>query len=341
MPVTFANLPPEIQNAIETLLACQENTLWVDRAQKLHEHYQTKKKGTKGYINDMDDVLAYLGMRVPATYAQLFGAMTQVKEVLPSWQPKSVLDIGCGPGTGVWAAKAVWESIESAVGIDEQRAFLQVGERLAVQTAFAADCTWIKKDVRFGIEELRESADLVILGNVLNELHPEKQEKLLGQAFNAAKGVLIIVEPGTPGGCLLAGNCAEKMQHAGALIAPYINNSFVMDQEYWLHFSQRFIRPGFQRRIRQHMRSSSQMASDWEDAKFAYTAIAKIPAEITPWGRCVGLSEKQKGFLTIPLLTAEKITKMKVFKRDTRLYHYAKGLKWGEIIMNEYDMISI
>lgn len=340
MPITFANLPPHIHTAIEALLAEQVTPVWVDRAKKLHEQYQSQKKAARRYINDMDDVLGYLGLRVPATYAQLYGAMMQVKEVLPSWQPKSVLDIGCGPGTGIWAAKGVWNSIAKAVCIDENDAFLQVGKQLAAETAFAVDCTWIQKDIRLGLEEIEGIFDLVIIGNVLNELHPEKQEKLLGQAFNAAKSVLLIVEPGTPDGSMIASQCARKMQHAGTLIAPYIHNAFVADDAYWLHFSQRFIRPDFQRRIRQHMRTSPDMASDWEDAKFAYAAIAKIPSEIIPWGRCVGLSEKQKGFITVPILTAEKIAFIKVFKRTIEQYHYAKNVKWGEIITDKYAIMN-
>ena len=80
------------------------------------------------------------------------------------------------------------------------------------------------------------------------------------------------------------------------------------------------------------------MASDWEDAKYAYTVICKIEPEIHPWGRCVGPTQIQKGFLEIPILTKEGIEKMKIMKRHKEQYTFAKNLRWGDIIMKESDI---
>ena len=342
MPITFANLPNKMSSAIDVLLTGQGSDAWVIRAQQLHEKYQSSdRKNPKGYIHDMDDVLGYLGLRVPATFAQLYSSLLQVQEMMPSWQPKQILDLGCGPGTGAWAARSVWDSVERAVCLDENRSFLQVGSALSRQTDFALDCTWIQKDIRFGLDEDIEPADLVIIGNVLNELHPEMREKVLGKAFNCTKGLLVIVESGTPKGSLIVQECARKLQQAGVLVAPYVNNSLVIDESFWLHFSQRFIRPDFQRRVRQRMRGESEMASDWEDAKFSLSVVSKIPAEIQPWGRCVGHVQQHNGYVSLPVLTAEKIEHLTVLKRTKEKYNYAKNVKWGELIMDRYAIMGV
>lgn len=337
--MTFANLSENIEKAIADILARQEKAEWVLRAVQLHERYLAGKKMQKErFVSDITDALAYLAMRVPATYAQIYGALESVQEVIPSWQPKSILDIGSGPGTGVWAAKSVWPDLEEAVCIDQDRNLLSLGKEIADTSELSVRVSWKLQDVRRGLEN-SSAYDLVIVGNVFNELSAAEGEKLLGQAFNACKGVLLVVEPGTPLGAGIVQSTAQKLAHAGKLLAPYVNGAFVKSDDYFLHFPQRFIRPEFQRRVRQHMRDSSLMASDWEDAKYAYAAISKIPSEHTFWGRCVGPVHIQKGFLEVPVLTSEGITTVKVMKRNKEQYALAKGLKWGEVVLNG-DMLS-
>jgi ribosomal protein RSM22 (predicted rRNA methylase) len=110
----------------------------------------------------------------------------------------------------------------------------------------------------------------------------------------------------------------------------------VEDTDYYLHFPQRFIRPDFQRRIRQQMRTRTEMASDWEESKYSYVAISKFPAENSYWARTVGEPEIQKGFLEIPVITAESITKIKIMKRDKEAFTFARHLRWGQLIANKF-----
>jgi len=74
------------------------------------------------------------------------------------------------------------------------------------------------------------------------------------------------------------------------------------------------------------------MASDWEDTKYAYVALGKIPLEENTWGRSIGHVVKQKGFVTVPILTQKEIKQIKIFKRNKKAYVYAKNLSWGGII---------
>ena len=280
--------------------------------------------------------MAYLGLRVPATYAQALGALRAVAEIIPFWRPTSLLDIGSGPGTATWAARSLWPELDEITCVDEDRNFISLGKQIIKDSEPLRQVTWKNRDLRLGISEDGNSYDLIIIANVLNELTPTAQEKLIGQAFNLCKGLLIIIEPGTPRGSQIVSSFAQKLHKVGILLAPYIANTFVEDKDYYLHFPQRFIRPDFQRRIRQQMRESSEMASDWEESKYAYVAISKFPAEENYWGRTVGEPDIQKGFLEVPVLTAESITKIKVMKRDKEAYAFAKHLKWGTPITKKF-----
>jgi ribosomal protein RSM22 (predicted rRNA methylase) len=334
--MTFANLPLSIEETISAILQHQETAHWVHRAANLHIRYASGKTDNKKFVHDYVDALAYLGLRVPATYAQIFGALRAVHKLIPSWRPTSLLDIGSGPGTATWAAISQWPELDEITCLDEDKDFILLGKKIIKDAEVIRHINWKNRDLRSGIEEDENSYDLIIIANVLNELTPKAQENLVGQAFNLCKGLLIIIEPGTPQGSKIVSAVAEKLCKAGILLAPYIANTFVRDTDYYLHFPQRFIRPDFQRRIRQQMRESSEMASDWEESKYSYVAISKFPAEKNYWARTVGEPEIRKGFLEVPVITIENLTKIKVMKRDKEAFTFAKRLRWGELIANKF-----
>jgi ribosomal protein RSM22 (predicted rRNA methylase) len=44
---------------------------------------------------------------------------------MPDFQPKAILDFGCGPGTGMWVSKDQWSSVEKFTGVDISDDMLQ------------------------------------------------------------------------------------------------------------------------------------------------------------------------------------------------------------------------
>lgn len=325
---TFANLPKPINEAITTILKEQQTTAWIRQAERLHERYMTNSPEI--YIQTFTDVLAYLALRVPATYAQIYGALSQIQEIIPSYYPVSILDIGSGPGTGIWAAKEIWPNLKNAAAIDSEKYFINIGKEITQKSDFPLSISWQLHDLSQGIQSKGTIFDIVIMGNVLNELSPREQKIVVQEAFSLCNGILIIIEPSTQIGGEIIEQVAKTFSNKAILLAPYVQNSFVPDQKGWLHFSQRFIRPEFERRVRQHMRQSPQMASDWEEAQFAYVAISKIPPQVDITGRVIGPVKKQKGFIEVPLLTKDKIEDKKIFKRDKQQFTEAKRLRWGE-----------
>lgn len=333
---TFINLPESIEKAISTLLTQQGNTKeWTKRAALLHDHYMA---GDPGYLRDFTDVLAYLAMRSPATYAQTQSALLHIQEIIPSFKPLSMLDIGGGPGVGVWAAKTTWPEITTADIVDQNTHMLSAGEHIMMASQLPINSRWMRHDLTEGLG-VREKYDLIIIGNILNELNQNQRQRLLENAFKVCKGVVVILEPGTPIGSNIVESAAKEFATTARLVAPYIDNSFVQKEGFWLHFSQRFLRPEFQRRVRQNMRDDQLSSSNVEEAKFSFVAIGKVKIENIPWGRCVGNIEKQKGFLEVPILTKNDISTIKVMKRHKTQYNYAKELRWGQLINNKEDIV--
>lgn len=333
---TFVNLPEKISSTIGEILSRPENNGWVVRAEKLHEKYMEKRSTREEpFITGYMDVLGYLGLRVSATYAQITSALLQIQEVMPDFAPTSLLDLGSGPGTGVWAATEVWPSIIRARCIDQEQSFLLVGTEILEKAQPTVAVTWQLHDVPTSLENDTGRYDLIIIANVLNELSELEREQVVEDAMDHCTGVVLIIEPGTPLGFSIIQKTAEEFSKDATCIAPYINSSVVRSNDFWIHFPQRFQRPEFLRRVRQHMRESSLMASDFEETKFSYIALSKRLTSRNVWGRCVGPVTKQKGFLELPVLTAEGIEKIKILKRHKAQYSFAKEIKWGEIISDK------
>jgi ribosomal protein RSM22 (predicted rRNA methylase) len=329
---TFINLPTEINEAIADILSQPDNIGWLSRAEALHERYRSgKKHPQESYIRDTVDVAAYLGLRIPATYAQIYSALLQLQEVIPEWKPKSVLDLGSGPGTGVWATKNVWPGIEKANCIDNEGYFLTIGRELFAKTKLSVDIAWDADSLRSDFGSKNNKYDLVILANVLNELESEEQQKTVARAFTQCSGVMIIIEPGTPHGTKVVESAYQNFDNKCFILAPYMENTFIPGKDHWIHFPQRFIRPEFQRRIRQHMRTSNLMASDWEETKYSYIALSKIAPKTQAWGRVISPVKKQKAWFDLTVLTKKGIEKLQVLKRHKEHYNLAKNLKWGDI----------
>ncbi len=338
-------------------------------AKGLHERYMQGENPLEPHIQTPTDCLAYLAMRFPATYAQIFAALSQIQERVPAWQPRTVLELGCGPGTGIWAAKSIWPSLTSATGVDQEKLFLTLAEEIHFDTKMNLDTTWIKTSLaKWAAVEDAKTYDLIIIANVLNELPSEDQEALLKKVTLRSSGIVIVLEPGTAIGYRIIQRVAKSthstprskdrdllrvdterrfsplakakslaspnvsISETHTLIAPYIDNTFVESNEYWIHFSQRFQRPEFQRRIRQSMRESSLMASDWEDATYSYVAWGDIPVTKSLWGQCIGKVMKYKGYLIIPLLTKDAVLQARVLKRHKQDYTLAKNIRWGELL---------
>lgn len=330
---TFINLPTPVAESVSRILSRSDSRTLSSLAKQLHERYMQGENPLEPNIQSPSDCVAYLGLRFPATYAQISSALSQVAERIPSWKPASVLELGCGPGTGILAAKAVWPTISSSTGVDQEKLFLTLAEEIQYDAKMGIEGTWVKSSISTWMNtEDAKMYDLIIIANVLDELPDEERTAIVEKISARSSGVVVIIEPGTAVGNSIIQKAAGLVSSSQNIIAPYVDNVVVADAEHWIHFSQRFQRPEFQRRIRQSMRDSSLMASDWEDAKYAFVAWGSVPVETSVWGVCIGKIEKLKGFLTVPVLTKDGIIHARVLKRNKAEYTHAKNIRWGEIL---------
>ena len=130
--------------------------------------------------------------------------------MLPSWQPQTLLDIGCGPGPALWTLPALLPSLRKITCVDQNVHFLNVGKGIIGEAEFPLTVTWQQSDITQSSAQDKTTYDLVLIANVLNELNNSQREKLLEAAFQRCRGVLLILEPGTPIGSGIVQAAAQQ-----------------------------------------------------------------------------------------------------------------------------------
>src|SRR5262245_65845024 len=92
-------LPPPLRQAVERALSGRRPTDLAVAAAALSQRYRDERRDGRLHVASDEDALAYLAVRLPATYAAVRASFAAIKQARPDFAPKTVLDIGAGPGT--------------------------------------------------------------------------------------------------------------------------------------------------------------------------------------------------------------------------------------------------
>src|SRR5262245_8391487 len=103
-----------------------------DTVERLIEAYRSGRPPTRPILSSVDDVVAYAGYRMPATYSAVFSALGQLRASDPEFAPRSQVDLGGGTGAAAWAAAEQFASLTRVTVVDQVEAALTVGRQLAV-----------------------------------------------------------------------------------------------------------------------------------------------------------------------------------------------------------------
>jgi ribosomal protein RSM22 (predicted rRNA methylase) len=267
--------------------------------------------------------LAYLAVRLPATFAAVRAAMEFVGERRPGWAPRSLLDVGSGPGTAIWAAESRWGTIPSITAIEASQPIGRLAQQL-LNTA-RGELTWETADLTGGLPN-QSPRDLVTLAYVLNELSIEQQAALIDRLWALTADTLLIVEPGTPAGWRRILAARQRLIAAGAqLIAPCPHAAACpLAAPDWCHFSRRVART----RVHQLVKD---VELAWEDEKYLYLAVARSPLATPAIGRILIPPRHGSGRVLLKLCTpAGSVEERLITKREGEIYQRARRSDWGD-----------
>lgn len=318
-------LPAALRQGVERLLETIPLPALRQAAKTLSDRYRAELRDGRLHMAEEMAVKAYLATRLPATYAAVRASLDALADARPDFQPTTLLDIGAGPGTVLWATTDQWPDLQQAVLVEASAAVRKVGQTLALD-AIAASTDWRAGDVTIDVPDLKP-ADLVTCAYVLDEIAPASLPKLVGRLWQLTGDTLLIVEPGTPAGWQRILAVRRQLLEAGAhVLVPCPHEApCPLEPPDWCHFSRRVARS------RLH-RLAKDADVPWEDEKFIYVAASRQPAP-THQPRVIALPKAGSGKVLLKLCQPDGSAGETLFtKRDGELFKTARRLDWGDVL---------
>jgi ribosomal protein RSM22 (predicted rRNA methylase) len=318
-------LPLTLRIALDRALEHVKPSDLARATSELSDRYRERDDRSQFLRSDMD-VLAYGAYRLPATYAAVSAALAAVKDVMPDWHPRSLLDVGAGPGTAAWAAGETWSSVKDVELVEEDERMVAFGKHLMneAEGTILSAARWSKKDLLDPMAE--EQRDLIIAAYVLGELDATRRRPLLKRLWKDSSGVLMLVEPGTPAGFeVLRAARVLLIQWGAHVVAPCPHSSACpMANGDWCHFSRRLARS------RAH-RDAKDVTMGYEDEKYSYVAVTGM--SVAPvHSRVLRHPQVRPGHIRLELCTRDGLQHSVVTKKDKAQFREARHANWGSAI---------
>ncbi|MEP9397743.1 small ribosomal subunit Rsm22 family protein [Mesorhizobium sp. KR2-14] len=316
-------LPAALRQAVDKALEGVPLAALKQAAEVLSRRYRAETRDGRLHLSDDLAAKAYLATRLPATYAAVRASLDAVTEARENFAPRSLLDVGSGPGTAFWAARDCWDSLQDATLVEASPAIRAVGAGLA-RHAEPITARYLAADVLGKFPDLKP-ADLVTLAYVLDELPPEKIEPLVDRLWALTGDTLVIVEPGTPAGWQRILRARSRLVGAGAhLVAPCPHaQECPLVAPDWCHFSRRVARSRLHR-----LAKGGEVP--WEDEKFIYIAASRHAGEAFE-ARVLAPPQASSGMVRLKLCDAEGSAGERLLtRREGAAFKAARKLDWGD-----------
>jgi len=321
-------LPAELLDALQQETEKVDRRKLVQAAAQLTERYKAADFSSPAIATEAQRA-AYLAVRLPATYAALRRVFAEINLQAPQAEITSMLDLGAGPGTALFAASQQFASLRQATLVEADAEWIALGKRVAAPPKLPGvlNVQWSKQDLRSGLS--CEKHDLVVIAYTLGELPQAAADAALHKAWKCAGKFLVVIEPGTRRG-FAAVNAARSALIAHAAHAfilapcPHAGACPMAAAGDWCHFSQRV------ERTQQH-RQLKGGDLGYEDEKFSYVAAAKFA--MPPAGpRIVRHPGKHSGHVQLALCMPQgRIESRTVTRSSKEAYKRARKAEWGDV----------
>jgi ribosomal protein RSM22 (predicted rRNA methylase) len=322
----MTGLPNWLSVALNGRLEAVSRSALRDSAQTISDTYRTG--GTSQIIRSDHDALAYAVVRMPATYAAVRASLARAMQIIPEFAPRSILDVGAGPGTASWAAADAWPSIERTTLIDSNARLLALATQLgASRDAPGPTASILKGDAAEALSGA-PTADVVMASYALTEIAPAALTRILTQLWNLTGALLVIVEPGTMNGFKRILAYRDVLLASGArIVAPCSHEGLcpLSETARWCHFSERLPRS------RDHQITKGASVP-YEDEKFSYLIAGKDVAGLSRGRRILATPRISKGGISLTLCAPERAEERVIGRAEKAAYKAAKHYAWGDVI---------
>ena len=325
------DLPPDFRDALAVELGTIAPQRLARATTALVARYRRGRPAPGGlFLRSAEDIAAYAAYRLPATFAAIAAALAQLRERWPGEAPRTLLDVGAGPGTAMWAAQAVWPSLEQIRLLERDERMIAFGGRLAARAhaPVLRQARWQRADLLTPWDT--PGHDLVIAAYLLNEFPEQRRAAIVDALWSKATAGLLLLEPGTPAGFALIRQARQQLLAAGAtVLAPCPHDrACPMPEHDWCHFAQRI------NRTRLHRYAKGGTLS-YEDEKFSYVAVSRRGGSPIA-GRVIRHPQILPGRVVLQLCAPEGLrTSVVTRSKDRAAFRRARDLHWGAALVPE------
>ena len=321
-------LPPALAEGVDRLLEGVSARDLGRAAGDLSAKYRQKRERRAPVAHSETEILAYAATRLPATFAAISAVLHEVRDLRPAWRPRTLLDLGAGPGPGLWSAAATWPSLEHAVAVDAEERMIALGQRLAgtARHAVVRSARWVRASIADPPPD--GPFDLVLLAYVLGELDPAGQDRAVDHAADPA-GVTVVVEPGTPEGYARVLRERDRLlQRGGTVVAPCPHDGpCPLAGSDWCHFAVRLPRTAAHR-------AAKHADLGYEDEKYSYVAVSRPSSAQDrqtprPWARVLRHPQIRPRLVSLELCAPDGLRSVVVTRSDRDHFRLARKVPWG------------
>jgi ribosomal protein RSM22 (predicted rRNA methylase) len=317
------DLPTRLRAALEARLHGVSRNEAAERAAAISKTY--RDGGGSTAIASEADALAYALARMPATYAADVASLNALLDIRPEFAPKSLLDVGAGPGTATWAAAEAFPSLQSFTLLDANDALRKLALDLLSKSDRSSRINYERGEAR-ALVARADAADLVVASYVIGEMDEAERALLARLMWEKTRDTLLVVEPGTPAGYARIIALRQQLIAAGAQVAapcPH-DGACPLAPPDWCHFTQRLARS----RAHKHLKGAEV---PFEDEKFAYAALTRAAIGQRP-SRVLAQPAVGKAEVSAKLCTPGGLEIATVARRDKAAYAEARRWRWGDAV---------
>ncbi len=314
-------MPFELREALEQQLQDVKLDKMILDSQNISLRYRTQGGTGKRLLTNDSEALSYAVARMPATYCAVYSALqktlSKVKNI-----PLTMLDVGAGTGAASWAAAELLD-LKSLICLEREGAMLGLGSKLMEHgPKVLQEAKWQEFDL--DTDNIPYKADLVIASYVLNEMSGDGRKCAIEKLWDAARMILLLVEPGTPAGFSHLNDTRGRLLEQGAHIAaPCPHESDCQKgPEYWCHFACRVARS----RLHKQLKAGD---APYEDEKFSYMAFTR-KAQACGGMRVLRHPQVRGGHVMLEVCTFDGIKEIKLTKKDGERYKKARKAESGD-----------
>jgi ribosomal protein RSM22 (predicted rRNA methylase) len=321
------DLPPDLKAALVRLGHGVSRRAVAERAAAQSRTYRAG--GGSQRIATSGDVLAYAFTRLPATYAAAAAVFSAMDKTLRGFAPRTLLDVGAGPGTAAFAAVQAFESLADIRLIDanaELRNFalaLMADADSAALRQVAGSQSYRIGDAPALLADA-PPADLVTASYAAGEVAAGDLARFTRLLWAATAGALVIVVPGTPNGYACMLRMRADLIAAGAHVAapcPH-DRPCPLQAPDWCHFAQRLPRS------RDHLLVKG-VDVPFEDEKFSYVVLSRAKPEPVA-ARVLAPPHVTKAAVTAKLCKVAGVEIDTAARRDSEAWRRFKSWRWGD-----------